>query len=158
MRTVALGACWVACGLAGALWACGGTDGNARSVVSGNGGNGGSGGGGGGLALGGSGGGTAGTGGPVAGGGSGPGRAEGPAQWVVFTTPDGLFAYDTHNYPNPSAAIRLGDPPANSLTGTYGPDWSSDGKHMSGVAGDSLIMAPRNVQGFGWSLQPPLTP
>jgi hypothetical protein len=127
---------WLAFGLAGLLCACGGTSGNGSHVTAGSSGSGG--GGGGGLALGGSGGGS-GTG-PVAGGGGGPGRAEGPAQWVVFTTPDGFFAYDTHHYPNAGAAIRLGDPPANGLTGTSGPVWSSDGKHLSGVAGDSLIV------------------
>ena len=138
MRTVRLG--WLACGLAGLLCACGGTGGNPSNVTSGSSvtsGNGG-GGGGGGLSLGGSGGGS-GTG-TVAGSGGAPARAEGPAQWVVFTTPDGFFAYDTHNYPNAGAAVRLGDPPADSLTGTRGPDWSNDGKHMSGVAGDSLIV------------------
>ncbi|RYZ04432.1 MAG: hypothetical protein EOO73_23545 [Myxococcales bacterium] len=105
MRTVRLG--WCACALAGLLGACGGTGGEASTVTPGSGaGSGGSSGAGSSLAGSGGGSGT----GSVAGGGGGPGRAEGPAQWLVFTTPDGFFAYDTHNYPNaapPSAWVIL---------------------------------------------------
>jgi hypothetical protein len=147
MRYVTRGAYRIALVLTGLAWGCGNTD-NPSSRVSPTGtgasASGGSAAGGMTIALGGAGGtmtALGGTGGgPSAGAGGEAVRAEGAAQWIVFTTPDGFYAYDAHNYPAENAAIRLGETTSNSLTGTYGPDWSPDGKHVAGVTGDSLVV------------------
>src|SRR5437868_4562109 len=103
MRRVIREGFWVLGTAAAFVWGCGG-NGAPSTISAPSGGSGGSGGSATIAKAGASGSGGAGSGGM-------PVRAEGPAEWVVFDTEEGVFAYDVRNYPTPSPKIRLGDPP-----------------------------------------------
>jgi hypothetical protein len=120
-------------GAACAFWGCGGDV--PSSKVSNTGGSGG-GGNGGNLSLGGkpgAGGGTA-----TGGGGAPVVPDNGPHEWLVFASADGIYAYDTSNYPA-TTTLKLGEPPSAGYTSGSRPRWSRDGTRVMDFSGGALL-------------------